>query len=115
MDCFVAMLLAMTWERKLLRRLAGTLPLVLRRDVLVSLDVLAVAFVPPVEDLRRDEDRGEGRGDDADEERERNIAERAARRREDEERERGEEGRRRRHDRAGENFPEGGVDDVAQR
>ena len=34
----------------------------------MGLDVLPVALVPPVEHLRRDEDRGEGRGDDADEE-----------------------------------------------
>src|ERR1019366_5045355 len=56
------------------RRFARSRPLVLRRDVGVRLDVLAVALVPPVEHLGGDEDRREGARDDADEEGERDVA-----------------------------------------
>ena len=60
------------------RCVAGALPLVLRRDVVVRLDVLPVALVPPVEDLGGDEDGGEGGGDDADEEGEGDVVQLAA-------------------------------------
>src|ERR1044072_3453253 len=61
-----------------LRRLTGTLPLVLRGDVAVRLDVFPVALVPPVENLRRNEDGGEGGSHDADEKGKRNVAQYAA-------------------------------------
>src|SRR4051812_35475192 len=111
MDCSSPRLLAMTWEG-LFRRLAGTLPFVLRSDIVMRLDVLPVAFVPPVEDRTRDEDRGERAGHDTNEEREREIIDHTAAK--DEQRERREEGRQTREDRTREHAVRREVDHVPQ-
>ena len=70
--------LVMILPGTLLRSLAGTGPLVLRRDVVVGLDVLPVTLVPPVEYRARDVDRRERAGNDADEEREGEVVDHAA-------------------------------------
>src|SRR5215212_5070385 len=62
----------------LFSRLARALSFVFRRNVVVRLDVLPVALVPPIEDRARDENRRERAGDNADEKSERQVVDHTA-------------------------------------
>src|SRR5258708_15211243 len=100
-------------NRDSLRCAAGSGPLVLRSDVMVSFDVLSIALVPPVEDWAGDEDRRERTRDNTNEEGERKIVDYATA--EDEEcerrKKRGEAG----HHRTREHLVDRAIDNVPQR